>query len=49
MTKLSGKAVETAERRLACENSRFTVYMDDLRTALDYKVKDYLVVVPKII
>ena len=49
MTKLSGKTVETAERRLACENSRFTVYMDHPHTALNYEVKDYLVVVPKII
>ena len=49
MTKLSGKTLEIAERRLACENGRFTVYMDHLHTSLDYEVKDYLVVVPKII
>ena len=41
--------IELVERRLACENSRFLVYLDHIRTADGYEVPDYLVVAPKIV
>lgn len=36
-----------AKRRLACENSRFSVYMDDLSRDGEPYPQDYLVVAPK--
>ena len=36
-----------AKRRLACENSRFAVYFDDLTGKGKHYAKDYLVVAPK--
>lgn len=39
--------IELVERRLACENSRFTVYLDHIRASDGYEVPDYLVVAPK--
>jgi len=36
-----------AIRRLACENSRFSVYLDDLTGNGDHCAQDYLVVAPK--
>ena len=41
--------IELVERRLACENSRFTVYLDRIRTSAGYEVPDYLVVAPKVV
>ncbi len=41
--------IELVERRLACENSRFMVYLDHIRSADGYEVPDYLVVAPKIV
>jgi 8-oxo-dGTP pyrophosphatase MutT (NUDIX family) len=36
-----------AKRRLACENSRFSVYFDDLTRGGEPYAQDYLVVAPK--
>ena len=36
-----------AKRRLACENSRFSVYFDDLTCNGELYARDYLVVAPK--
>ena len=41
--------VELVERRLACENSRFAIYLDHIRASDGYEVADYLVVAPKIV
>lgn len=35
-------------RRLACSNSRFDVYLDDIETADGRAVRDYLVVAPRV-
>ena len=39
--------VELIERKLACENGRFYVYLDHVRARDGYEVPDYLVVAPK--
>lgn len=36
-----------AKRRLACENSRFSVFFDDLTRNGEHYAPDYLVVAPK--
>lgn len=40
--------IELLERRLVCENSRFSIYFDHIRASDGYEVGDYLVVAPKI-
>lgn len=41
--------IELVERRLACENRRFTVYLDRIRASGGYEVPNYLVVAPKVV
>jgi 8-oxo-dGTP pyrophosphatase MutT (NUDIX family) len=39
--------IEVADRRLACENTKFFVYFDHLTDKAGLEVRDYLVVAPK--
>jgi ADP-ribose pyrophosphatase YjhB (NUDIX family) len=41
--------IELVKRRLACENSRFKVYLNSIRASTGYEVSDYLVVAPKVV
>jgi 8-oxo-dGTP pyrophosphatase MutT (NUDIX family) len=49
MTSLSMGMIELTESRVACENSRFTVYLDHIRMSAGQEVPDYLVIAPKIV
>lgn len=40
-------AVKVLEKRLACENSKFSVYFQHVVDSAGFEVKDYLVVQPK--
>lgn len=44
----SGGQLITRARKLACQNSRFDVYLDDIESADGETVRDYLVVAPRI-
>lgn len=48
MTERESATIELLKRRLACENSRFAIYLDHIRASDGYEVADYLVVAPKI-
>lgn len=47
MAERKGAEIELLARRLACENSRFSIYLDHIRASDGYEVGDYLVVAPK--
>lgn len=40
-------SIRVRARRLACENSKFNIYLDSIEAADGHEVKDYLVVSPK--
>jgi 8-oxo-dGTP pyrophosphatase MutT (NUDIX family) len=44
----AGDIVIRQRRRLACSNSRFDVYLDDIETVDGQTVRDYLVVEPRV-
>src|SRR3989344_7054549 len=44
----AGSFVVRQARRLACSNSRFDVYLDDIETVDGRGVRDYLVVAPRV-
>ncbi len=47
MSQTKTSSIRVRARKLACENSKFNVYLDSLEAVDGHEVKDYLVVSPK--